>query len=163
MSLSLLLTRDLREPECTLGTLLVGTHKLHTIERGWVPNPFGGRSGARFVSCVSDGTYRLIPHRSEKYPVAWALVNRELDVYHFPQDVPAHRVAQSRQTILIHAANFWWDVTGCIGPGRMRAKVSGEWMVQSSRDAMNLLRTVIGSTLDVALTIRWGDGLQPLD
>lgn len=161
MSIALLLVRDTREGPCTLGILFVGNHKLHTMERAWIPNPYGGRSGARFESCVSDGTYRLIPHRSEKYPLAWALVNPELDVYHQPRDVPQSRLAQARQTILIHAGNYWHDLLGCIAPGRGRAKLNGEWMVQSSRDAMNILKTVIGVTLDVTLTIQWADNVNP--
>ena len=161
MSLDLFLTRDLREGQCTLGVWVVGGHKLHTMERAWLPDPDGGRSGRRFESCVSDGTYKLEPHRSEKYPLAWALVNPELDVYHYPADVPPSRRAQARQTILVHPANYWYDLLGCIGPGRSRAKVNGEWMVAASRDAMNILKTVIGATLDVTLTIQWAEGVRP--
>jgi len=161
MSLDLFLTRDLRETYCTLGVWDVRGHKLHTMERAWIPNPDGGKSGKRFESCVSDGIYKLEPHRSEKFPLAWALVNPALDVFHYPQDVPPSRIAQARQTILVHPANYWHDLLGCIGPGRSRAKVNGEWMVQQSRDAMNLLKTVIGSTLDVTLTISWADSVKP--
>ena len=161
MSLDLFMVRDLRESYCTLGVLTVREHKLHTMERAWIPNPDGGRSGKRFESCVSDGTYKLEPHRSEKYPVAWALVNPALDVVHYPADVQKGRELQVRQTILIHPANFWHDLLGCIGPGRSRVKANGEWMVQSSRDAINLLKTVIGSTLDVTLTIQWADSVKP--
>lgn len=160
MSLSLLLTRDIRESYCSLGILQIGPHKLHTMERAWIPNPDGGRSGKRFESCISPGTYRLVQHRSEKYPLSWALINPDLDVYHWPADVPANRKAQARQTILIHPANFWHDLLGCIGPGRNRARQSnGEWMVERSRDAMNLVKTIIGSTLDVSLTIQWAEGV----
>lgn len=162
MPMALTMVRDFREGNCTLGVMLVGNHKLHTMERAWLPNQFGGRSGKRFESCVSDGTYKLVPHRSEKYPMAWALVNHDLDVYHYPQDVPPSRVEQARQTILIHPGNWWSDLLGCIAPGRSRAKVNGEWMVQNSRDAMNLLRTVIGSMLDVTLTVHWADSVRPL-
>lgn len=161
MSLALLMTRDFREGNCTLGILTIGTRKLHTIERAWIPNPDGGKSGKRFESCVSDGTYKLETHRSEKYPLAWALVNPELDVYHYPQDVPPTKQQQARQTILIHPANYWHDLLGCIGPGRSRVKMNGEWMVQSSRDAINILKTMIGATLDVTITIGWVEGIRP--
>lgn len=156
-----MLLRDLRDVHCTLGILTVGNHKLHSMERAWIPHPGGGRSGARFESCVSDGTYRLLPHRSEKYPQAWALVNPELDVYHFPWDVPHARDGLARSTILIHPANFAHELLGCIAPGRSRAKIGNSWMVQSSRDAMNLIKTVIGSMLDVTLTIEWAETIRP--
>lgn len=162
MSLALLLTRNVRESYCTLGSMRVNAHKLHTMERAWIPNPDGGKSGKRFESCVSDGTYKLVRHSTEKYPLAWALVNPDLDVYHWPSDVPASKLKQARQTILIHPANYWHDLLGCIGPGRERVRQqNGQWMVARSRDAMNLLKTVIGSTLDVTLTIQWAKGLKP--
>ena len=162
MSIALFMVRDLREVYCTLGVMTVGQHKLHTMERAWVPDPEGGRSGKEFTSCVSDGTYKLVQHRSEKYALAWALVNPELDVYHYPQDVPVSRKLQARAAVLIHPGNYWHDLLGCIAPGRSRFKQpNGEWMVQSSRDAMNLLKTVIGSTLDVTLTIQWAEGYKP--
>lgn len=161
MSFGIELIRDHREPYCTLGKMLIGHQRLETIERPWIPNPDGGRSGKRFESCVAAGTYRLLSHRSDKYPLAWALINASLDVYYQPSDVPKGREAQARVAILIHPANFWHELLGCIGPGRSRSKYNGEWMVSSSRDAMNLIKTVIGNKLDVMLTISWADGLQP--
>lgn len=164
MSLVLQLVRDFRDPgdRYTLGRLLVNDHKLDTMERAWLPNPDGGKSGRRFESCVSGGSYRLVRHNSEKYPLSWALVNPTLDVYHWPDDVPRGREPQARQTILIHPANYWHDLLGCIGPGRERVRQqSGEWMVARSRDAMNLIKTVIGSQLDVTLEIRWAATVQP--
>lgn len=167
--MNLILIRDLRDPDrnrFTLGRLTVGAHQLHTMERGWVPNPDGGRSGARFVSCVAPGIYRLVRHDSERYPLSWALVNPALDVYHLPDDVPAGREAQARVAILLHAGNYWDDFLGCIGPGRTRTWTTartqaGEWMVTHSRDALNLIKTVVGARLDLMLEIRWADGLAP--
>lgn len=149
----LTLTRDLSTPQLTLGTLIIGGHKLHTIERPWIPNPDGGKSGKRFESCVSVGEYRLEAHHSEKFATAWALVNRELDVYHWPDDVPKGKEARSRVAILIHSGNYVRDVVGCIAPGRARSKLDDGWMVAQSRDAMNIIKTVIGTSLDVRLVI----------
>lgn len=162
--MNLILVRDLRDTggRYTLGKLTVGAHRLDTMERGWVPNPDGGRSGARFVSCVAPGIYRLLRHSSEKYPLSWALVNPALDVYHQPDDVPKGRELQARVAILIHAGNYWHDFLGCIGPGRGRVMHRpGEWMVTQSRDAMNLIKTVVGAQLDLTLEIRWMEGLGP--
>jgi hypothetical protein len=158
---NLLLTRDLRETYCTLGVLTLNDHKLHTIERPWIPNPDGGKSGKRFESCVSDGIYKLEQHASEKYGKVWALINPALDVYHYPGDVPKGREAQCRAACLIHAANWAHEVLGCIAPGRNRIKLNNEWMVQQSRDAMNVIKTIIGTRLDVTLTIQWTEATKP--
>ena len=152
MTIELHLLRDIHNAG-TLGVLQVAGHKLYTIERPWIPHPDGGRSGARFESCVSIGSYRVVPHRSEKYAQAWALVNPGLDVYYQPRDVPRGREQQARVAILIHAGNFWWDVVGCIAPGKERAKLNGGWMVRESRSAMNELRTLIGRAADVVLFV----------
>jgi hypothetical protein len=159
--MNLTLTRDLRDSSCVLGILEVNGHKLNTIERPWVPNPDGGRSGKRFESCVSAGSYRLETHRSEKFGNVWALVNPLLDVYHWPDDVPRGRESQARVAILIHAANWAHEVLGCIAPGRNRVRSNNRWMVTSSRDAMNLLKTVIGNKLDMTLTILWANEIEP--
>ena len=162
--MNLILTRDLRDPggRYTLGHIKIGGHSLHSMERGWVPNPDGGRSGARFTSCVAAGIYRLVRHNSEKYPLSWALVNPSLDVYHQPDDVPPGRESQARVAILVHAGNYWHDVLGCIAPGHERVRQRNEqWMVTRSRDAMNLIKTVIGSQLSLTIEIQWAEGLAP--
>lgn len=159
MNLSLL--RDTRETYCTLGIMEVGGHKLNTIERPWIQNPDGGRSGKRFESCIAPGIYRLEIHRSEKFGNVWALVNPALDVYHWPGDVPRGKENQARVAILIHAANHVFEVLGCIAPGKNRVRSGGQWMVTASRDALNLIKTVIGNKLDLTLTIAWVDGVQP--
>jgi hypothetical protein len=156
------LLRDIRTPHCTSGVLTVGGSKLYAIERPWIPNPDGGRSGKRFESCVAAGTYKLIPHRSEKYVGSiWALINPTLDVYHQPGDVPPGRELQARVAILIHYSNYWWEVLGCIAPGKSRGKHQADWAVWRSREAMNDIKTVIGNKLDVTLTIRWAEGVKP--
>lgn len=162
MNLTFDLLRDIRTSRCTSGVLtLPAGAKLFTIERPWIPNPFGGKSGKRFESCVSDGSYRLIPHNSEKFGSVWAVINPALDVYYQPGDVPNARADQCRFAILIHAGNYWHDVIGCIAPGKQRVRDGSEWMVTHSRAAMNDLKTAIGSKLDLTLNIRWADGLQP--
>lgn len=161
MSFIIELIRDHREVYCTLGKMMVGQHRLETMERPWIPNPDGGKSGKRFESCIAAGSYRLVAHRSDKYPLAWALTNPALDVYYQPNDVPKGREKQGRVAILIHPANVWYELLGCIAPGRSRSKQQGIWGVWSSREAMNLIKTVIGNKLDVTLTIAWAEGLQP--
>ncbi|MFP4561567.1 MAG: DUF5675 family protein [Thiohalorhabdus sp.] len=65
----------------------------HTIELPWQDN-------ATDVSCIPEGSYNAIRHRSPTFgPCLWL------------QDVP------ERTEILVHAANSPTDLNGCIGPG----------------------------------------------
>lgn len=156
MALLLELRRDPETyPTCTLGVLTVLGYptRLQTIERPWVPNVHGGKSGAKYESCVAEGTYNLTRHLRPSGERAWALVNHELDVYYLPSDVPRGREAATRTLVLIHAGNFVHDVIGCIAPGMSRSKTRDGWMVERSRDAMNALRTMVGETYDVKLRI----------
>jgi len=139
----LTLLRDHRDGRCTLGRLtLPDGAVLHTIERTWVPNQHGGRSGEKHVSCIAPGTYTLRSHTRPSGDRVWALVNPELDVYYLPSDVPEGREDATRTLILIHAGNFWYDIIGCIAPGLSRnmAGPNGTWMVTSSRLAMRAVR-----------------------
>lgn len=150
--MNLELVRDLDTGYCTLGRIMISGKTFFTIERPWIPG--AGKSGKKGASCVSVGTYRLTRHDSEMYPKTWALVNPSLDVYHYPWDVPRGQEASTRTAVLIHAANWAHELRGCIAPGKTRTKdAQGKWMVTRSRDAMNEIRTLIGSRIEVTLTI----------
>lgn len=86
--------------------------KVHTIERPWLDNE-------PFVSCIPGGTYLVKKYSSESFPDVWEITK-----------VPG------RSKILIHIANYWHDVRGCVGPGLSR----GEDEVWHSGDAMDELR-----------------------
>lgn len=154
--IELLLQRDFRDERCTLGTLLLHTGgRLQTLERTWVPNSHGGKSGEKYVSCIGPGVYRLRPHVRPSGDRVWALTNPSMDVYYLPVEVPRARELAARTLVLIHAGNYWYDIIGCIAPGKNRAKAGpdGTWMVTNSREAMNDLRTAVGGALDIQLTI----------
>lgn len=142
-------------PDCTLGVLTVlgfGT-RLQTIERPWVPNAHGGKSGAKYESCIAEGTYNVQRHLRPSGERAWALVNHELDVFYLPSEVPRGRERAARTLVLIHAGNYVYDVIGCVAVGMARAKTRDGWMIERSREAMNVLRTMLGETYDVKLRI----------
>lgn len=146
------LIRDMDTGYCTLGRIIVGGKTFFTIERPWVEGT--GKGGRKGASCVAPGVYRLTRHDSEMYPKTWALVNPSLDVYHYPWDVPRGHEANTRTAVLLHAANWAYELRGCIAPGKSRMKDSnGRWMITRSRDAMNEIRTLIGPRLEVTLTI----------
>jgi hypothetical protein len=147
------LVRDIETPYCTLGRLHFAGRSLFTIERAWVPDP-RSKGGTKGISCVPLGDYRLDRHNSDAHPKVWALVNPLLDVYHWPDDVPPSKELVSRTACLIHAANWAHELRGCIAPGKTRIKdARGRWMVTNSREAINDLRTVIGTRYEVSLTI----------
>ncbi|MBV30859.1 MAG: hypothetical protein CL504_09510, partial [Actinobacteria bacterium] len=77
----------------TLGVIQVDDQKFYSVERPWMDN-------APNVSCIPEGEYK----------VSWRLSPRFGETWHI-QDVP------DRTHILIHAANFPYDVEGCIGLG----------------------------------------------
>jgi hypothetical protein len=104
---------------------------LHTIEQEWRPTAPGGEPNN---SCVPAGGYDLIPHTRPNGDEVFALINPGLGVFYQAEDRPS---GVGRFLILIHAGNYAHDIIGCIAPGLGR---SGDAMVTSSRDAMDIVR-----------------------
>ena len=150
MNLSLL--RDTSSPSLTYGVLSIDGWTCQTIERPWLPDPLhkGGQNG---VSCVPLGTYDLVLHDSELHPQTWALVNKDLGVYHLPNEVPS---AGGRSCVLIHPANFVHELQGCIAPGITRGFQGGLAMVAQSRVAFAHLKSAVPWTTGHTLTIGTG-------
>jgi len=88
----------------TLGNLTDegGDISCFMLERAWEDN-------APYVSCVPAGEYELIPHVGSKYRDTWALLGRTVSVR------PTSHA--SRSTILFHAANYHYQLSGCLAPG----------------------------------------------
>lgn len=135
----LTLIRDISTPEITMGWLSINGKKWATLERPWAP-AIVGRGGMKGRSCVPPGEYQLLPHDTEAHPKVWALVNTSLDVYRDPVSVPTAKLGYARTAVLIHVANFVHELRGCIALGKTRGKDRDQWMVRSSRDAINELR-----------------------
>jgi hypothetical protein len=127
-------------PDCTLGFLFVGTLQFCTMERPWVPSPLS-KGGQKGVSCVPPGLYKLVRHDTEAHPMTWALVNKDLDVVHYPGDSPN---PNARTAVLIHPGNFAHDLRGCLAPGmRVTTDAQGRYMVTDSRRAMKQIQSVL--------------------
>jgi hypothetical protein len=148
----LTLTRTQYLPDCTLGMLEVAGKKFFTLERPWLPHPVG-RAGADYASCIAEGSYRLVPWMRPSGEKTFALSNPQLDVYQAPFDIPREKHGIARALILIHAADYVHDVLGGIGPGLGHKREQGGWMVTSSRDAMNQIRTLVAHKFDLTLII----------
>lgn len=134
--MKLLLTRDYLGSDCTQGLLTCDGGHWETIERPWIPVP-NAPCGKKGLSCIPVGIYTLEKHNSKTYPHSFALVNRDLWVYHFDGDVPVDRRGVARTLVLIHASNLARELRGCIAPGRGRAiDKAGVRSVIKSRLAM---------------------------
>jgi len=140
--MNLRLTRDYHGTDCTQGVLHVGDHEFQTMERPWIRDHLAP-CGMKGVSCVPPGIYQLYRHDTEAHPHTFALVNPTLLVYHYDEDVPAAQVGLARTCVLIHAANFAYELRGCIAPGLAR-KLDGERrMVSHSRAAMTEIEALV--------------------
>lgn len=127
--------------DSSVGVIFAGNTVLHTIERPLIEGP-KWRGGKPFASCVPFGLYKLIPHSSSKYGNVWALVNPELGVYHYK----AERMQETdRYGILIHAANWVRQLSGCIavGLGASYSISLNEYMVSNSLLGMQRLTTAM--------------------
>lgn len=149
----LALRRDTKGPDCILGILEVQDKKLHTLEPPWVPHPAGGKAGAPFISCIPAGIYRLEPHKRPCGERAWILSSPELGVFRLPFEVPREQREKARSLVTVRAANYAYDAVDAIGVGCARIKTQLGWKLERSLDAMNILRTLINSTLDITLRI----------
>lgn len=147
------LHREQYLPDCTLGLLEVSGKKFFTIEKPWRQSE-AGRGGVEHYSCVPEGEYRMVPWTRPSGEKTFALSNPQLDVYQRPFDVPRDKRSIARSLILIHAADYVHDVLGGIGPGLGRSRDPDGWVVTSSRDAMNQIRTLVAHKFDLTLIIQ---------
>jgi hypothetical protein len=89
----LILERFLYGPQAVLGELKLGKITLFSVERPWLFNKIG-------VSCIPCGLYQVAPHVS-------------------PSKGNCYKIAEvpGRLHILIHSANFSYQLQGCIALG----------------------------------------------
>lgn len=101
----------------TLGELQVGDFKCFTLE---LPD----RQNARKKSCIPEGTYRVVRHKSPKFGNCFWL-----------KDVP------NRSAILIHPGNYYYHTLGCILVGTNQKDVNKDGLIDnvSSKKAMEAL------------------------
>lgn len=154
----LTLRRDTSNPEATLGVLEVDGKKLFTIEKPWVPHPDGGPAGALFVSRVPAGIYKVEHFKMPSGEKAYVISNPMAGVHQLPFQIPKPQRDLLRSRITIRAANYAFEAVDAIGIGMQRVKTSMGWKLERSLDAMNVLRTVVDSKLDLTLIIEDAGG-----
>jgi hypothetical protein len=150
----LTLRRDTSHPDATLGVLDLGDgKKLFTIEPPWVPHPSGGPAGAPFVSRVPAGVYRIEPFKMPSGEKGYVLSNPTAGVFKMPFDIPKGMREKLRSRVTIRAANYAFEAVDAIGVGMERTRTSVGWKLERSLDALNVLRTTLGTALDLRLLI----------
>ncbi len=84
-----------------------------------------------FKSCVSEGLYDWLPHKSPKYGDCYILEAPTLGVTKHGPSV--------RTEILTHIANAPSELLGCMAPGLKFGFVKNQWAVTSSTIAFKAL------------------------
>ena len=114
---------------CSLGTTTYkGEFIFNTVELPYLSNE-------PFKSCIPPGVYNIHFHNTDKYPNTFVLKNHNLGI-------GINKGESLRYGCCIHAANFPYEVEGCIGPGlNLHPTIYG---VANSRLAMGVLKDIIG-------------------
>lgn len=147
--MNLELVRFAYTAQSTLGWLHVADlDPIAVLEEAWIESHAGpgGQRRERGLpeSCVPDGEYRLLPHTGAKFTDVFVLVNPDLGVYRYPDDIPRGQT-WGRSAILIHQGNSLADSSGCLLVGLRHGAEAGKPFVYESRRALDALRTVLGS------------------
>jgi len=106
----------------TLGDLIYrGKVVAKTLELPW-------KNNTNRVSCIPVGIYPVIRRRSAKYGLHFHV-----------QNVP------KRSYILIHNANYYWNLLGCIGVGETHKDINsdGDLDITNSKVTMNKLLAIL--------------------
>jgi hypothetical protein len=82
-------------------------------------------------SCIVEGTYDLLPHKSPRFGNCYAVEEPMLGVTRYGPSLRTH--------VLIHKANKPSDLQGCLAPGVDFGFVGNEWAVMNSGHAFKVL------------------------
>lgn len=100
-----------------------------TLELSWKENK-------RNISCIPRGEYRAVIRFSEKHGEHFTI-----------EDV------EGREYVLIHAANYHYQLRGCISVGKTYVDINkdGELDVCSSRDTMDSLLEILPDSFHITI------------
>lgn len=120
------------------------------IEQPWNDNK-------PFESCVPTGVYNLEPFSSPKYGQTYALTNKVLGVTPYPTDF--ENGLTNRYAILLHSANWAFQLQGCIALGEaLIVDGEGRHMVTNSKKTIAKVFERIDSRTMIEITNEgdWG-------
>ena len=131
----LVLTRYSDDGEQTIGNLYVTkdsyiVDEFHSLELSW-------KNNESFISCIPKKTYKVKKRWSEKY--GWHF--HVLDV-------------EDRDYILIHSANYVFQIKGCIAVGLDLMDINGDGLIDvtHSKDAMESLLDLMPEDFEMEVT-----------
>lgn len=129
---NVILDRDYTDDKCTLGTLWFDNTVIHTLELPW-------KNNKKNISCIPDGEYIVRKTYSPAFKKNLWLV----------LDVP------NRSGIRFHAANWVYQLKGCIAPGLRRFDLDNDGVMDilDSRKALAVMEDELPN--EFKLIIRW--------
>lgn len=125
------------KPNCTIGSAYIVDDfnrtqmSFKTLELPW-------RDNERNISCIPEGSYRVIKHNSPKFKQSFWL-----------QDVP------DRSEILIHIANFTSDLRGCIAPGERHVDMNRDGVLDVTSSRLTLEKMYKLLPNEFQINIKW--------
>jgi len=139
MKKSILIDRYSSEKEQTIGKIYLLDEETQSVIKMWYSMELPWLDNTKRVSCIPTGNYKAVIHYSPKFGKCLWL-----------QDVP------NRSEILIHPANFYHDLLGCIGIGKDLSHIDGDKYIDitSSKDSMQELLNLVGSQSVINIQIR---------
>ena len=140
------LKREAYLPDGTLGILEVQGRKFPTLENH-------RKASDRHDACLPAGAYRLTPTQRAGGDKCYSISSPLLGVWERPSEVPKH-VTDARSAVFLAAGFTLDDLVGShVAVGKDRSRSREGWLLQHSRDAVNEVRTLIGSALDITLIV----------
>jgi len=103
-----------------------------SLERGWNDNK-------KRISCIPDGSYTLRLEYSKKFKKKlWEIYN-----------------VKNRSECKFHAANYWYQLNGCISLGEKRIDINndGHLDVTKSKKTMSKFHKMLKNSINVILII----------
>jgi hypothetical protein len=139
MKKSILIDRYSNEKEQTIGKFYLLDEETQSVIKMWHSMELPWLDNTKRISCIPTGNYKAVIHYSPKFGKCLWL-----------QDVP------NRSEILIHAANFYYDLLGCIGIGKDLVDIDGDSFIDvtSSRDSLTELMELLDNQTVVDIQIR---------
>ena len=115
--MNIVIKRHLHQDKQTLGHLYINdVHTCATLELPWLQNNSG-------ISCIPTGTYHVVRRRSAKYGEHFHITN-----------VPG------RSMILIHQANYHYQLLGCIAVGARHTDINKDGYLDVTNSKVTMQR-----------------------
>jgi hypothetical protein len=134
----IIIDRYSNEKEQTIGMFYLLDEETQSVMKKWHSMELPWLDNQQNISCIPTGNYKAVIHYSPTFgKCLWI------------KDV------EGRSEILIHAANFYFDLLGCIGIGKDLVDIDGDSYIDvtSSRDSLTELMELLDNQTVVDIDI----------